>query len=107
MHVDVQAYVQQVSICSYLGLERMLHYDQASYNNGGKISATHCKCTCFNFAHLQVGCDSRSFTRVVIGDLKPDVLAQLQDEAGAQALLRDLAHLYHYYLHGARGNAFT
>ena len=44
---------------------------------------------------------------MIIGDLKPDVLEQLQDETGAQGLLRDLAHLYHYYLHGAEGNSFT
>lgn len=48
-----------------------------------------------------------SFTRVLIYDLKPDVLGQLTDEAEGQAVLRDLAHLYHYYLHGARGNTFT
>lgn len=47
-----------------------------------------------------------SFTRVVVGDLKPDVLAALADEDAALGVLRDLAHLYHYYTHGPKGNAF-
>ena len=46
------------------------------------------------------------FTRVVVGDLKPDALAALADEGAALGVLRDLAHLYHYYLHGPKGNAF-
>lgn len=47
-----------------------------------------------------------SFTRVVVGDLKEDVLALLvgSDGDGAGSICRDLAHLYHYYLHGAKGN---
>lgn len=45
-----------------------------------------------------------AFTRVVIGDLKPDVLAQLARDEGGQALCRELGHLYHYYLHGEGGN---
>jgi hypothetical protein len=49
---------------------------------------------------------SPGFTRVVVGDLKPDVLAALSDDEGALGVLRDLAHLYHYYIHGPRGNAF-
>jgi len=47
-----------------------------------------------------------SFTRVVVGDLKSEVLAALADEDGALSVLRDLAHLYHYYIHGPKGNAF-
>jgi structural maintenance of chromosomes flexible hinge domain-containing protein 1 len=46
-----------------------------------------------------------SFTRVVVGDLKPDVLSQLAEDGGL-GVLRDLAHLYHYYIHGPAGNAF-
>eukprot|EP00879_Flechtneria_rotunda_P028535 GHRR01030668.1.p1 GENE.GHRR01030668.1~~GHRR01030668.1.p1 ORF type:complete len:105 (-),score=25.71 GHRR01030668.1:9-323(-) len=45
-----------------------------------------------------------SFTRVLIYALKPDVLAQLCDVEQGRNILRDLAHLYHYYLHGAQGN---
>eukprot|EP00775_Hariotina_reticulata_P002831 gene2831-3124_t len=48
-----------------------------------------------------------SFTRVMVHDLKPDVLEQLLDRDNGQSILRDLAHLYHYYLHGAQGNTFT
>jgi hypothetical protein len=47
-----------------------------------------------------------SFTRVVVGDLKPDALAALSDDESAMGVLRDLAHLYHYYIHGPKGNAF-
>ncbi|KAF8056436.1 SMCHD1 [Scenedesmus sp. PABB004] len=53
------------------------------------------------------GGGAASFTRVLIYDLKPDVLAQLCDEDEGAGVLRDLAHLYHYYLHAAGGNAFT
>jgi hypothetical protein len=42
---------------------------------------------------------------VVVGDLKPETLAALVDD-GALSVLRDLAHLYHYYIHGPTGNAF-
>lgn len=55
---------------------------------------------------VQAGEGAESFTRVLIGDLRPEVLAQLQEEGPTQ-LLKDLAHLYHYYLHGAKGNTFT
>jgi structural maintenance of chromosomes flexible hinge domain-containing protein 1 len=74
-----------------------------------------------------------TFTRVMITDLKEDVLAQLLGQGsgggghggggsgsasppgGGAAdahdlgadITRDLAHLYHYYLHGAGGNTFT
>jgi hypothetical protein len=76
-----------------------------------------------------------TFTRVMITDLKEDVLAQLLGQgngggggggggggsggAGGSSspgpdahdlgadITRDLAHLYHYYLHGAGGNKFT
>jgi hypothetical protein len=71
-----------------------------------------------------------TFTRVTVTDLKEDVLAQLlgggggggggggrgnnsasppdpdSEDLGAD-ITRDLAHLYHYYLHGAGGNKFT
>lgn len=44
------------------------------------------------------------FTRVVIGQLKPDILRQIAEDARGQKLCRALAHLYHYYLHGEEGN---
>ena len=47
-----------------------------------------------------------SFTRVVIGDLKPEVLGAIAEDGGL-SVLRDLAHLYHYYIHGPKGNAFV
>ncbi len=45
-----------------------------------------------------------SFTRVVIADLKPEVLQQIADSDRYEQVCRDLAHLYHYYLHGEYGN---
>ncbi|KXZ46758.1 hypothetical protein GPECTOR_41g723 [Gonium pectorale] len=45
-----------------------------------------------------------SFTRVTISDLRPDVLALVRDSVSGTAVCRDLAHLYHYYLHGPAGN---
>ena len=45
-----------------------------------------------------------SFTRVVVGDLKPDILQQLADDTGGAHICRELAHVYHYYLHGEGGN---
>jgi hypothetical protein len=78
-----------------------------------------------------------TFTRVMVTDLKEDVLAQLLGGGGTDGaggggngrggaaggtsasppdpdsqdlgadITRDLAHLYHYYLHGAGGNKFT
>ncbi|PRW58303.1 Structural maintenance of chromosomes flexible hinge domain-containing 1 [Chlorella sorokiniana] len=45
-----------------------------------------------------------SFTRVVIGDLKPDVLRQIMDGEQGGHVCQELAHLYHYYLHGEQGN---
>lgn len=48
-----------------------------------------------------------SFTRVLVYDLKDEVLEQLSDEDQGATILRDLAHLYHYYLHGENGNDGT
>lgn len=45
-----------------------------------------------------------SFTRVVVADLKPEVLQQITDVDRYEQVCRDLAHLYHYYLHGQHGN---
>ena len=52
----------------------------------------------------QSGSAGLSFTRVVIADLKPEVLQQIADPAKYEQVCRDLAHLYHYYLHGEHGN---
>jgi hypothetical protein len=57
-----------------------------------------------DWVRAECGAGEEAFTRVVIGDLKPDVLQQLAaDEAGGH-LCSELAHLYHYYLHGEGGN---
>ncbi|GIL94923.1 hypothetical protein Vretimale_1033 [Volvox reticuliferus] len=45
-----------------------------------------------------------SFTRVTIADLRPDVLNLVRDSESGAVVCRDLAHLYHYYLHGPAGN---
>ncbi|GLC56261.1 hypothetical protein PLESTB_001085700 [Pleodorina starrii] len=45
-----------------------------------------------------------SFTRVTIADLRPDVLSLVRDSDSGAMVCRDLAHLYHYYLHGPAGN---
>ena len=45
-----------------------------------------------------------SFTRVTIGQLKPAILKQMAEEVKKPHIARTLAHLYHYYLHGERGN---
>ena len=47
--------------------------------------------------------DSSSFTRVIVSGLKPDVLQHF-DGGAAENVCRQLAHLYHYYLHGPDGN---
>lgn len=52
-------------------------------------------------------CNSSSFTRVLVYDLKEEVLEQLSDGDRGATILRDLAHLYHYYLHGEHGNDGT
>jgi hypothetical protein len=48
--------------------------------------------------------NSTSFTRVIIGDVKPDILKQMMGGERATTVCRELAHLYHYYLHGSEGN---
>ncbi len=53
---------------------------------------------------LQAAPADHSFTRVVIADLKPEVLQQIADSDKYEQVCRDLAHLYHYYLHGEYGN---
>ena len=50
------------------------------------------------------GAGGSSFTRVMIGQVKPNILRQIADEPGMQQLCRDLSHLYHYYLHGPQGS---
>ncbi len=45
-----------------------------------------------------------SFTRVIIGELKPSSLAVVLQEEKGQELCRELAHVYHYYIHGEHGN---
>lgn len=48
--------------------------------------------------------ECHSFTRVIVADLKPEVLQQITDTDRYEQVCRDLAHLYHYYLHGQYGN---
>ncbi|KAK3267358.1 hypothetical protein CYMTET_24075 [Cymbomonas tetramitiformis] len=45
---------------------------------------------------------SPSFTRVLVSDLKEDVYEQLQ-RGDAGSACTDLAHIYHFYLHGPQG----
>jgi hypothetical protein len=45
-----------------------------------------------------------SFTRVTVADLRADVLNLVRDSDSGAMVCRDLAHLYHYYLHGPSGN---
>lgn len=49
------------------------------------------------------GGSSESFTRVTVSNLKADILKQFTAEEGGN-ICRQLAHMYHYYLHGANGN---
>ena len=44
-----------------------------------------------------------SFTRVTVSTLKADVLKLFTADEGAN-ISRELAHMYHYYLHGVGGN---
>lgn len=37
--------------------------------------------------------------------MQADTLAQIRDKEAGASVCRDLAHLYHYYLHGPAGNA--
>lgn len=46
----------------------------------------------------------KSFTRVLIGQIKPNILCQIADQSAMKQLRRDLSHLYHYYLHGPQGS---
>ena len=45
----------------------------------------------------------RSFTRLLVSDLKPDVVAQVQSQESCQQICSELAHIYHFYLHGTEG----
>lgn len=42
--------------------------------------------------------------RVTIGDLKGEILQQIADDDRGAQVCRELAHMYHYYLHGENGN---
>jgi hypothetical protein len=61
-----------------------------------------------NWVHEEVKLTTASptsgFTRVIIGDLKPQILRQLADDQGGAKICTELAHLYHYYIHGQDGN---
>ena len=45
-----------------------------------------------------------SFTRVIISTLTEPVYAACNAEGGMEQLCRELAHVFHYYVHGADGN---
>ena len=47
---------------------------------------------------------AESFTRLTIGDLNPAVFAALSYPGGVELLCRELAHVFHYYVHGEGGN---
>lgn len=44
---------------------------------------------------------------MLVYELKDEVLEQLSDVDKGATILRDLAHLYHYYMHGEQGNTGT
>ena len=47
---------------------------------------------------------SNSFTRVIISNLTEPVFAACNAQGGMEQLCRELAHVFHYYLHGPDGN---
>uniref|UniRef100_A0A1D2ABE5 SMCHD1 ribosomal S5 domain-containing protein n=1 Tax=Auxenochlorella protothecoides TaxID=3075 RepID=A0A1D2ABE5_AUXPR len=50
------------------------------------------------------GSEASGFTRVLLGGLKPEVLHQMLEEGADSRICRELAHLYHFYIHGEGGN---
>ena len=60
----------------------------------------------FAFVRDAVGREAADaqFTRIVITGVKAEVLAQIRDRAAGEKVCRDLAHLYHFYLHGEQGS---
>ena len=41
---------------------------------------------------------------MVVGNIKPEILQEMADDADGKTLCSQLAHIYHYYLHGQRGS---
>jgi hypothetical protein len=56
-------------------------------------------------AEILGGSEDGTFTHVLVSGLKPDIVRQFQGDA-AENVCNQLAHLYHYYLHGPDGNIF-
>ena len=42
-----------------------------------------------------------SFTRLTVSELKGDIVKQIKDKYSCEQICRELAHIYHFYVHGA------
>jgi structural maintenance of chromosomes flexible hinge domain-containing protein 1 len=82
--------------------EDMVHRNPGDHSTANAIEQAFPAAREWVRAEVEPG--EESFTRVIIGDLKADVIDQLvSDDEGAH-ICTELAHLYHYYLHGENGN---
>lgn len=83
--------------------EEMIHREAG---DASTLSQTeHCFSSTKSWVASELENMEASFTRVIIGDLKPEILRQMVgDGEQGPAICQELAHLYHYYLHGETGN---
>lgn len=85
--------------------EEMIHRNPGDESTLSKIEAPFHSAANWVREELQNdGGKDEGFTRVIIGDLKPAILQQLANDVGGAQICRELAHVYHYYLHGEDGN---
>ena len=49
------------------------------------------------------GGNEASFTRLTISELKEEIADQIKDKYSCEQICRELAHIYHFYIHGSKG----
>lgn len=92
----------RASLCTPFFTQQDVYVEDMIHRNPGDASTLAPMEQPFAIAHQWVaeeasgegrGLDSSSFTRVVVGDLKPDVLAQIMDDVEGAIICQELAHL--------------
>lgn len=108
-----ERYVHELSLCAadleerYRNHQAVYEEDMVHRNPGDNTTLSEIEVP-FSITRKWVDAElmdkASSFTRVIVGNVKSDIIDLISDDNDGSHVCTELAHLYHYYLHGDLGN---